>query len=80
MLAVVKKQMKADNDGKLFAPPKQDKPHKQQLAAGGAAARGSQAGASEHASSEATLALAYAVPMPLGMLHVPCGVASPRVP
>ena len=28
-LAVVKKQMKAHNNGKLVAPPKQDKPHKQ---------------------------------------------------
>ena len=77
-LAVTKRDMKAHNNGRLFAPPKQDKPHEAaQLTARGAAARGSHAGASEHASSEATVAVAYAVPMPLGMLHMPCVVASP---
>ena len=78
-LAVVKRDMKAHNNGKLVAPPKQDKPHKQ---------RSSQlearplpvaphAGASEHASSEATGRCLCRRPMPLGMLHIPCVVASP---
>ena len=70
-LAVTKRDMKAHNNGRLFAPPKQDKPHKQLEAPA--------APTPEPLSMPAQrpLAVAYAVPMPLGMLHMPCVVASP---
>jgi len=77
MLAVVKRNMRASNGGKLFVPPKQDKPHKQ---------RSSQLEAPPPAApmleplsmpAQRPLAVAHAVSMPLPMLHVPCVVASP---
>ena len=79
MLAVIKKQMKADNDGKLIAPPKakQDKPHKQRSSQLEAPPPAAPTPEPQSMPAQRTLAVAYAVPMPFGMLHVPCVVASP---
>ena len=77
MLAVVKKRMKADNDGKLIAPPKQDKPHKQRSLQLEAPPPAAPTPEPQSMPAQRPLAVAYAVPTPLRMLHVPCVVGSP---
>ena len=76
-LAVVKRDMKAHNNGKLVAPPKQDKPHKQRSSQLEAPLPAAPTPEPLSMPAQRPLAVAYAVPMPLGMLHMPCVVASP---
>ena len=77
MLVAVKKQMKAHNNGKLVAPPKQDKPHKQRSSQLEAPLPAAPTPEPLSMPAQRPLAVAYAVPMPLGMLHMPCVVALP---
>ena len=76
-LTVIKKQMKAQNDGKLVAPPKQDKLHKQHSSQQEAPPPAAPTPESLSMPAQRPLAVAYAVPMPFRMLHVPCVVSSP---
>ena len=74
---MTKRDMKAHNNGRLFAPPKQDKPHKQRSSQLEAPPPAAPTPEPQSMPAQRPLAVAYAVPMPLGMLHVPCVVASP---
>ena len=72
-LAVVKRDMKAHHNGKLFAPPKIDKPHKPRAKP----AVPAMASPVPLQPPQLPMATAVAVPMLLPMAHLPFAVALP---
>ena len=72
-LAVVKRDMKAQHNGKLFAPPKIDKPHKPRAKP----AVPAMASPLPLQPPQLPMATAVAVPMLLPMAHLPFALALP---